>query len=187
VQDKEGENTYHKIIVNHNLSDGVSNITKWKILPMGSCNLLLLQMHPNPVSHLKLVWNLVFLIITIPFLQNTMDLLADVVNPLNKLGGFVFLRLKMGIFFPCGHKGKCNINGTRWLKSQPHLKGVLAGLAMEIFIIAMMNIEDTLIPCAWILGVVHVKDIHDHPLGNLYLAISLGVGFHGFGEIGVHE
>jgi hypothetical protein len=53
-----------------------------------------------------------------------MDLLVDVLNPFNELGGFVGLRLNMGRLCLCGCKGQCDINGTQWLKSQPHLKGL---------------------------------------------------------------
>jgi hypothetical protein len=58
---------------------------------------------------------------------------------------------------------------------------------MESSVIAMLNIGETLIPCAWILGVVHVKDMHDHPIDDLCLAISLGVEESGFGELGVQQ
>jgi hypothetical protein len=104
-----------------------------------------------------------------------MDLLVDVLNPFNKLGGFVSLRLNMGIFFLCGRKGQCDINGTQWLKSQPHLKGVVVGRAMERSVVVVLNIGETLIPCAWMLGVVHAQDMNDHLIDDLCLAISLGV------------
>jgi hypothetical protein len=35
------------------------------------------------------------------------------------------------------------------------------------------------------LGIVHVQDMHDHPVDDLSLAIRLGVEGHGFGELGV--
>jgi hypothetical protein len=44
------------------------------------------------------------LVLSIGFLQNLMDLLADVLNLLNESGGFVSLRLNMGRFFLCGCK-----------------------------------------------------------------------------------
>ena len=44
VQAKEGESVELKIIVTHNLGDSVRPITKWVKLPMGPCEMLLLQM-----------------------------------------------------------------------------------------------------------------------------------------------
>jgi hypothetical protein len=124
---------------------------KWMKILMGSCKVLLLQMQPNLFSHLKLVWNpvliVLLLVLSIGFLQNIMDLLADVLNPLNKLDGFIGLRLNMVILFLCGHKGKCDINETQWLKSQPHLKGAVVGRAMKSYVIAMLNIGENIIPC----------------------------------------
>jgi hypothetical protein len=36
------------------------------------------------------------LVLSIEFMKNILDLLADVLNPLNESGGFVGLRLNMG-------------------------------------------------------------------------------------------
>jgi hypothetical protein len=69
------------------------------------------------------------LVLSIGFLQNIMDLLVDVLNPFNEFGGLVGLRLSMGIFFLCGCKGQCYINGAQWLKSQAHLKRVVVELS----------------------------------------------------------
>ena len=44
------------------------------------------------------------LVLSIEFLQNLLDLLADVLNLLNEFGGFVSLRLNMGRFGLCGGK-----------------------------------------------------------------------------------
>jgi hypothetical protein len=103
-------------IVTRILGDGVVTITKYTKLLMGSCKEILLQMQPNLVSHLKLVWHLVLilalLVLIIGFLQNIMDLLEDVLNPINKLGGFFGLRLNMGRFCLTSRKGQCDINGT---------------------------------------------------------------------------
>jgi hypothetical protein len=49
----------------------------------------------------------------------------------------------------------------------------------------MLNIGKTLIPCARVLGIVHVQDMHDHLIDDLSLAICLGVEGSGFGELGV--
>jgi hypothetical protein len=49
----------------------------------------------------------------------------------------------------------------------------------------MLNIGETLILCARVLGIIHAKDMHDHSIYNLDLAICLGVEGRGFGELGV--
>jgi hypothetical protein len=112
---------------------------------------------------------------------------VDVIDPFNEFGGFFSLILSMGIFFLCGCKRKCYINGAQWLKSQAHVKMAMVGRAMEGYVVAMLNIIKSLIPCVWILGVVHVKDMQDHPIDDLYLCISLGVEGSGFGELGVQQ
>jgi hypothetical protein len=52
-------------------------------------------------------------------------------------------------------------------------------------IVNVLKIGKTHIPCAWMLGIVHVKNMHDHHVDDLGLAIHLGVECHGFGELGV--
>jgi hypothetical protein len=108
VQYKEGWSVELKIITTHNLGDSVRPIVKWVEIPMGPCKELFLQMEPHPVSHLKLVQYpmliMAFLVLSIGFLENLMDLLVDVLNTLNEYGGFVGLRKNMGIFFLCGCK-----------------------------------------------------------------------------------
>jgi hypothetical protein len=93
----------------------------WKKFPIGSCEVLFLQMQPNLVAHLEFVWNLmlimVLLILGIGFLQNIMDMLSDVLNLLNESSGFVILYASMRGFNLCGCKGKSYINGDQWLKS----------------------------------------------------------------------
>jgi hypothetical protein len=51
----------------------------------------------------------------------------------------------------------------------------------------MMDIGKTLIPCARVLGIIHVQDMHDHSIYNLGLAICLGVEGHVFGELGIQQ
>jgi hypothetical protein len=34
-------------------------------------------------------------------------------------------------------------------------------------VVTVLNIGKTLIPCAWMLGIVHVQDMHDHPVDDL--------------------
>jgi hypothetical protein len=41
-------------------------------------------------------------------------------------------------------------------------------------IITMLNINKAMIPCAWMLGVVHSRDMHNHPIDYLCLSIGLG-------------
>jgi len=54
-------------------------------------------------------------------------------------------------------------------------------------VVVVLDIRKALIPCAWILGVVHVQDMHDHPIDDLCLSISLRVDHNGFGEVGVQQ
>jgi hypothetical protein len=67
-----------------------------------------------------------FLVLGIGLLKNILNLLEDVLNSFNESSGFVVFGFHMGRFFLRGRKRWCNINGTQWLKSQPHLKGVVA-------------------------------------------------------------
>jgi hypothetical protein len=57
VQAKERRNVELKIIISHGLGDGLRPITEWVKLPMGSCKAFFLQVQPNFVSHLKLMWH----------------------------------------------------------------------------------------------------------------------------------
>ena len=76
---------------------------------MGSYENLFLQMQPNLIPHLELVWNpmlvMSLLVHSINLFQNVMDLLVDVLNLFNKYGGLISLKLSMGIFLLCGCKG----------------------------------------------------------------------------------
>jgi hypothetical protein len=87
VQAKEGGNVELKIIVTHNLGDGVRSIWSGKIL-MGSCKAFFLQMQPNFISHLKLVWHpvliMALLVLGIGLLQNILNLLVDVLDSFNE-------------------------------------------------------------------------------------------------------
>ena len=58
---------------------------------------------------------------------------------------------------------------------------------MNESIVAMLDIGKTLIPCVGVLGIVHAQDMYDHSIGDLSLAIYLGVEGRGFGEIGVQQ
>jgi hypothetical protein len=57
VHAKERGNVELKIIITHNLDDGVRSITEWTKLLMGPCKVFFLQMQPNFVSHLKRMWH----------------------------------------------------------------------------------------------------------------------------------
>ena len=126
-------------------------------------------------------------VLSIGFLQNLLDMLVDVLNPLNEFGGFVNRTLIKGRVCLCGGKRKCNINGSQGLESQTHLKWAMAGGTMESPVVNMLDIWETLIPCTGMLRIVHVRDVHNHPIGNLILAISLGVERSGFCELRVQQ
>jgi hypothetical protein len=59
------------------------------------------------------------LVLSIGFLQNLMDLLADVLNPLNESGGFVDLRLNMGRFFCVVARGSATSMGPKGWNPSP--------------------------------------------------------------------
>ena len=125
------------------------------------------------------------LVLSIGFLQNLLDLLTDVLNSLNESGGFINHRMIRGRVCLCSGKRKCNINGSQGLESQPHLKWV--GGAMEIPVVTVLNIRETLVPCTWMLRVVHAQDVHYHMIDNLCLAVCLGVESSGFCELGFQQ
>jgi hypothetical protein len=58
---------------------------------------------------------------------------------------------------------------------------------MQGLVVSMMDIGEALIPCAMVLLVIHVKDMHNHSIYNLVLAIFLGLEGCGFGELGVRQ
>ena len=70
---------------------------------------LFLQMQPNLIPNLELVWNpmlvMSMLVFSIGLLQNVMDLLANVMDLFNKSSGLINLGLSMGILLLCGCKG----------------------------------------------------------------------------------
>ena len=59
--------------------------------------------------------------------------------------------------------------------------------AMESHVLTMLNIGENLIPCTWMLRVVHVQYVHNHPIDDLCLVICLGVEISGFSELGVQQ
>jgi hypothetical protein len=56
---------------------------------------------------------------------------------------------------------------------------------MQGSVVAMLDIGKPLILCARVLLIIHLKDMNNHSIYNLGLAICLGVEGHGFGELGV--
>jgi hypothetical protein len=108
-----------------------------------------MQMQPNLVAHLDFVWNpmliMVLLVLGIGFLQNIMDLLPDVLNIFNELGGFVGLCVSMRGFVLCGCKGNSYINGAQWLKSQAYLKRVVTSRVVNSFVVAVVHIRKVVI------------------------------------------
>jgi hypothetical protein len=58
---------------------------------------------------------------------------------------------------------------------------------MQGSIVAMLDIGKALIPCERVLLIIHVKDMHNHLIYNLGLAICLGVEGSVFGELGVQQ
>jgi hypothetical protein len=73
---------------------------EWKKLLMGSCKAFFLQVQQNFISHLKLVWHLVLIMALACTWHWTstkyLNLLVDVLDSFNELGGFVGFGLSMG-------------------------------------------------------------------------------------------
>jgi hypothetical protein len=63
----------------------------------------------------------------------------------------------------------------------------MAGGAMESPVVVVLNIGKTLIPGTQMLRVVHVWEVHNHPIDDLSLAVGLGVESSGFSELGVQQ
>jgi hypothetical protein len=58
-------------------------------------------------------------------------------------------------------------------------------LRYEGSVVDILYIGKTLIPCARVLEIIHVQDMHEHSIYDLGLAIYLWVEGCGFGELGV--
>jgi hypothetical protein len=63
----------------------------------------------------------------------------------------------------------------------------MAGGTMERPIVTVLDIWDNLVPCMWMLRIVHVQDLHNHLIEDLGLANSLGVEPNGFCELVVQQ
>jgi hypothetical protein len=72
MQRKEGGNVELKIIVTDRLGDGIRPIMEWAKLPMVPCKAVFLQVQPNFVTQMKLMWHLMlimeFLVLSIRLL-----------------------------------------------------------------------------------------------------------------------
>jgi hypothetical protein len=73
------------------------------------------------------------------------------------------------------------------LESQPHLKGAMAVGAMESHVVVVLNIGKTLIPTTNILRFIQARDVHNHLIDDLCLAIGLRVEGSGFSGLGVQQ
>jgi hypothetical protein len=62
VQAKERRNVELKRMITHGLGDGVRPIMEWVKFPMGSCKAFFLQVKPNFVARLKLMWHMMLII-----------------------------------------------------------------------------------------------------------------------------
>jgi hypothetical protein len=127
------------------------------------------------------------LVLSIGFMQNPLDLFADVLNPLNEFGGFVDHKLISGRVCLCDAKRNCNINGSQGLESHTHLKSTMVVQTMESHVVTMLNIWETLVPCMGILRIVHAQDVYNRLIDNLGLANGLGVEISGFCDLGVQQ
>jgi hypothetical protein len=58
---------------------------------------------------------------------------------------------------------------------------------MQGSVVAMLDIGKALIPCVRVILIIHEKDMLNHSVDNLSLAICLGVEGRGFGELGVQQ
>ena len=58
---------------------------------------------------------------------------------------------------------------------------------MKSLVVAVLNIGEALVPCVWMLLVVHAQNVYDHPIDDLCLAISLGMESCGLSELGVQH
>jgi hypothetical protein len=58
---------------------------------------------------------------------------------------------------------------------------------MEIPVVTVLNIGETLVPCTWMLRIIHAQDVHNHLIDDLCLVVSLGVESSGFCELGVQQ
>jgi len=79
---KEWGNVELEKIVSHNLGDVVRPISEWSYIPKGSRKEFFQQMEPNFITHLKLIWHLMLImllfVLGIGLLQDVMNLMENV-------------------------------------------------------------------------------------------------------------
>ena len=63
----------------------------------------------------------------------------------------------------------------------------MVGGAMESPVVTLLNIGETVIPCALMIRVVHAQDVHNHLIDDICLIIGLGVEGNEFIELGVQQ
>ena len=135
---------------------------------MRSCESFFLQMQPNLITHLVCVWHsmlvMTLLVLGIGFFQNVMDLLANVLDPFHKFGGFINLSLRERRCFLCGGNGQSYIDRGQWLKPHACLKRAMTGRAVKGSVVAMLNIRQVLVPCAGVFRIIHPQDMHNHAI-----------------------
>ena len=156
-------------------------------LSFGPGETLFLQVQPNLITHFEGMWNpmliMVLLILGIGFLQDVLDLFTNVLNSFNEPGCSIFLCVLMGRVDLCGCKLEGNINGSQGLESEAYLKRVVSSRAMNGVVVTVLNIRKTIIPCVGMLRVVHLQNVHDHPIYYLRLGMEGG----GFGELCIQQ
>jgi len=100
---KEWGNVDIESVLTQSLRDGVRPILEWSYLPMGFDKEFFLQMQPNFVTHLKLMWHpmliMPLLVLGAGILQYVVNLLTNVLDLFNKLGFFINLKIHMCRFF----------------------------------------------------------------------------------------
>ena len=58
---------------------------------------------------------------------------------------------------------------------------------MESHVVTVLDIWETLVPCTGMLRILHVQDVHNHPIDKLSLAIGFGLESSGFCHLGVQK
>jgi len=56
---------------------------------------------------------------------------------------------------------------------------------VESLVVAVLDIGEAFIPCAWILQVAQAHNVYDHLFDDLCLAINLGMEIRGLSEFGI--
>jgi len=59
------------------------------------------------------------------------------------------------------------------MEPKAHVKGDMANRVVEGSVIAMLNMWKEIIPCTWMLGIVHEWNMKNHHVDHLYLSIYL--------------